>query len=326
MSGPDETKRLRKWRWLRLGVFLLLVTSVSAWWEVRKVSADLSERSLSFGRKIDKLSELSAQSMTIELNGARMMLTSTMRDEPVHVLLDRFAALCARDSGGVAEQLDELSASGANVPDALKKGAFGVFRTEKHAGDDSEGTAACFARSERGGLMETVRRIDELLDTRDFAALGQLRYMFARRALNGQSHAIVVSSLGRLPLDKMFPAHGDAPGPDLFESVRPPESRRVLSVRVEGSSLQTAMYETSVEPEVAVSAFDAAMKARGFASGDLNSVADSLVASTRVFLRSDQTVLVVAAPSGVKQSAVSTFRLQGGGFATSDSTTGVLQP
>jgi hypothetical protein len=76
------------------------------------------------------------------------------------------------------------------------------------------------------------------------------------------------------------------------------------------------MYESSVDPESAVTAFDPAMKARGFALGDLRSVQASLVASTRVYLRSDQTVLVVAAPREQGQTAVSTFRLQSGGFVT----------
>jgi hypothetical protein len=307
---------------VRLGVFLVLVSSVSTWWQVHRVSAELSERSLSFGRQLGKLGELAAQSTTIELNGARMMLTTTMRDEPVHVLLDRFAAVCARDSGGVREQLDELSASGATVPAALQRGAFGVYRTAR---EDLEGTAACFARKEGGGLMETLRRIDELLDTGDFAALGQLRYMFAKKALNGQSHVIAVSSLGSLPLDRMFPSVGDAPGGDLIDSVRPPRARRILSVRAEGSGLHTAMYESAAEPDGAVAAFDPAMKARGFALGDLRSVEASLVASTRVYLRSDQTVLVVAAPRAEGQTAVSTFRLQGGGFVTAN-TQGDMSP
>jgi hypothetical protein len=323
MSAPHENESRSGWRWVRLGAFLIVVSSVSVWWEVRKVSANLAERSLSFGRQLDKLSELSARTTTIELNGARMALTTTVRHESIGVLLDRFAAVCARDSGGVSEQLDELSASGASVPDALKRGAFGVYRSER---EDLEGTAACFARQQRGGLMETLRRIDELLETGDFAALGQLRYMFAKKTFGGQSHVIAVSSLGSLPLDRMFPAHGDAPGPDLVDAVRPPRARRLLSVRVDGSSLQTAMYETSLAPEPAVRAFEPALKARGFALGDLASVEASLVASTRVFLRGDQTILVVAAPRGEGQTAVSTFRLQGGGFRTADAHTGVVQP
>lgn len=298
-----------KWRWLRLGVCLLSLFTLSLWWEVRQVEAEFSERSLSFGRSLEKLSELERNTTTFELNGERMTLTTTMRDEPASVLLDRFASLCARDSGGVSEQLDELAAKGAQIPAPLR--AFGVFRAD---GQD-EGTAACFARKDGGGLLETIKRLELLLDDGDFSRLGQLRYMFTRKALNGQSHVISVSSLGQLRLARMFPAHGDAPGSDLIDSVRPPAARRVLSVRVEGSQLQTAMYESRAEPELAVSAFDPAMRARGFSSGDLRSVQDSLVAATRVFLREDQTVLVLARPRADHLTAVSTFRLQGGGFS-----------
>jgi hypothetical protein len=309
----QTVKREGRWkRWLRLGVFLGALSCASTWWLVHAVSADFSERSLALGRQLDRLSEIARGSTTLELNGARLTLTSVTRDESVAVLLERFASLCARDSGGVSEQLDELAQHGASIPALLRPGAFGVFRTEQ---GEQEGSAACFARDGDGGLLETIRRIGVVLDSGDFGALGQLRYVFVRRTPDQRSHVLSISSLGVLPLARMFPERGDAPGGDIMDGVRPLGARRLVSARVDGSKLEAAMYESSAQPDAAIAAYDAPMRARGFALGDLRHVEESLAASTRVYMREDDTVLVLA-NARRDATAVSAFRLPSGGFVT----------
>jgi hypothetical protein len=311
MSSLSNARITKYGRWLRLCLFGSCIVAASVWWTVRQAAADFSERSLSLGRQLDTMSELAEGATTIELNGERMLVTSLTRATPVKDLLDKFASLCGRDSGGVAEQSEELLAKGAHVPALLQRGAFGVFRSEL---DTFDGTAACFARAQGGGLTETIARIEKVLDTGDFAALGQLRYIFARRTADEQTHVITVSSLGRLRLHRMF-SEGDAPGEDIIEGVRPSASRRLLSVKVEGSAIQTAMYESELPPIEALEAYDAPMRKRGFLPGDLSAVAYSLVAETRVFMRQDQMVLVMANQLRGK-TAVSAFRLPGGGFVS----------
>jgi hypothetical protein len=302
----------RRGRWWRLAGYLTVLLCASTWWTVHRVSAEVAERSLSFGRQLDRMSEIAKGATTLELNGAQLTVTTIVREQSVPALLDRFSALCARDSGGVSEQLDELARKGAHIPEPVAKGSFGVFRVDK---EGREGTAACFARTGDGGLMETIRRLDTVLDTGDFAALGQLRYMFVRRIDERQTHAITVSSHGALPLARMFPELGDAPGYDVLEGVRPVAARRLLSARAQQSDLQTAMYESRAAPDVALASYDAPMQARGYELGDLSHVAGSLVAGTRVYLRADQAVLVIAeARDGL--TAVSSFRLPGVGFVT----------
>ncbi|MET0285693.1 MAG: hypothetical protein ABW352_14535 [Polyangiales bacterium] len=306
MRDEQDGKSVR-WRRVRLGLYLAAIATLSTVWLAHKAEAEVAERALSIGRQLDRMSSIAAGTTTFELNGARMALTTITRKEPIGVLIERFASLCARDSGGVAEQLASL---GDKVPDGLRSGQFGVFRSAQ----EKEGTAACFARQEGGGLEETVRRLNELVDTGDFAALGQLRYMFVRDLGNGERHVLSVSSLGALPLDRMFPADRDVPGRDLSFDVRPAGARRLISASVEGSKLEGAIYESALSPAEALAGYDAPMQKLGFQRGNLEHVA-AYVEGARVFLREDETVLVFAeARKG--HSAVSSFRLANGGFVS----------
>jgi hypothetical protein len=297
-----------RWRRWRLGLYLAAITTCSTVWLAHRANAELRERALEVGRELDQLGKIAAGTTSFELNGARMALTTITRGESVAVLLDRFSALCARDSGGVSEQLVAL---GDKVPAPLQPGAFGVFRAE----EGHEGTAACFARNEGGGLEETIRRLNTLVDSGDFAALGQLRYVFARELGDGLTHVLSVSSLGALPLDRMFPEQGDAPGKDLSFDVRPRGARRLLSASVEGSKLEGALYESTLPPAEALAGYDRPLRELGFERGSLAQIEDSYVENARVFLRKDETVLVFAEPRA-DHSTVSSFRLQNGGFVS----------
>jgi hypothetical protein len=297
-----------RWRRVRLGLYLAAIATLSTIFLTRRVEAEISERAFSLGRQLDRMGTIAAGTTTFEVNGARMSLTTITRQESIGALLDRFAGLCARDSGGVSEQLDEL---GDKVPDGLRREQFGVFRDEK----DGEGVAACFARQDGGGLEETVHRVQRLVETGDFAALGQLRFLWARETGGGDRHVLSVSSLGALPIDKMFPQDGDAPGKDLSFGVRPAGARRLISAQVEGGKLEGALYRSELPPAQALAGYDAPMRDLGFQRGELRAVPAEYVSDARVFLRADETVLVFATPHD-DFTTVSSFRLANGGFVS----------
>lgn len=303
-----EERSTVRWRRVRLGLYLAAIATLSTVWLAHRAEAELSERAFSIGRQLDRMGTIAAGTTTFEVNGARMALTTVTRQESITVLLERFAGLCGRDSGGVSEQLDLL---GDRVPDGLRRGQFGVFRDQQ----DREGVAACFARKDGGGLEETTRRVQLLVQTGDFAALGQLRYLWARETGNGQRHVLSVSSLGALPLDKMFPQHGDAPGKDLSFGVRPDGAQRLISAHVEGGKLEGALYVSKLPPAQALAGYDAPMRALGFQAGNLGAVPAEYVSDARVFMRRDETVLVFAQPHD-SSTTVSSFRLANGGFVS----------
>lgn len=302
-------KRLpeRFWAWLRLSGFLLALTAIGGVWQVRRVSAELSEHTLQIGRQLESWKDPQAGTTTLELNGQRLSITSVSSEASIETILDRFTSLCSQSSGGVTEQLEEL---GERVPEVLRSGKFGVFRTQT----EHEGTAACFAREGEGGFEGLFERIEQLVDTGDFAALGQLRYVFARqREGSSLTHVVTVSSLSSLPLVEMFPQDGDAPGRDVL-GARPLRSRRLLSAALDGSKQAGSFYDCDAPAPEALRSLDAPLRAQGFVVDDLAVVADRLPIPARVYVKSNDIVMAMAEPQPGGQSRVSTFRLANGGF------------
>lgn len=306
-------KSKRFWAIARVALYLAILIGLSAWWMARQVSAELDERALSIGRTVESWRDPAAGTSTIRLNGRRISITSVSSDDSVKDILDRFTGMCARNSGGMHEQILEMIAKGAKVPQHVAD-RFGVFRTE----NADQGTAACFAREGEGGLASLYDRFDKLFETGDLAALGQLRYVFAHRSEGSSStHVLTAISHDPLPIEQIFPADGDAPGTDLVPGVRPEQARRIVSADLEGTTQRAVIYEASVSAAQALQAYDSALPARGYQRGDLSPVADDMPAPTRVYLKADETLLIIAKdlPSG---SQVNAFRLANGGFVRAE--------
>jgi hypothetical protein len=297
-----------RWRRVRLGLYVAAIATASTVWVARRAGAELAERAFVVGRQLDRMAAIEAGTSSFEVNGARMSLTTITRKESVTQLLDRFAGLCGRDSGGISAQLDAL---GDKVPDGLRRGQFGVFRDERGA----EGVAACFAREHGSGVEDLVGRAQQFIDSGDFAAFGQLRFLWTRDLGNGERHVLSVSSLGALPLDTMFPEHGDAPGKDLSFGVRPDGATRLISAHIEGGKFEGALYVSKLPPEEALAGYEIPLQKLGFERADLGGAPAELVSGARVFLRHDETVLVFAQPHQ-DSTTVSSFRLAHGGFVS----------
>lgn len=296
---------------LRLGLYLSVIVALSAWWKVRQVSAELSERALSIGRTMESWRDPAAGTSTIRLNGTRVSITSVSSDDGVVAILDRFTRMCARNSGGMHEELHTMIARGAQIPEHVAD-RFGVFRAQD---GERQGTAACFARDADGGMSALLDRISKLVETGDLAALGQLRYVFAhRRAGSNSTHVLTLISHESLPIEKIFPASGDVSGADLVPDVRPEHARRLVSAELEGTTQRAVFYETHVNAGRALQSYDEALPARGYQRGDLSPVVDHMPAPTRVYIKPDETLLIIAQDRAEQTSQVFAFRLPNGGF------------
>ena len=147
------------WAWLRLGAFSSVVLGCSAWWKVRQVSADVSELSSTLGRRLDKLQRAADGTTTLRLNGQRFTLTTLATDASVADVLERFSRSCARQSGGLLEELRELEDKGIALPPEAAS-SLGVLRLHRSADDASAG---CFARAGRGGDRDVLERAQRKL-------------------------------------------------------------------------------------------------------------------------------------------------------------------
>jgi hypothetical protein len=302
----------RVWSWLRLCGFLSLVLGLSAWWKVRQVSADVSELSASLGRGLGRLQRAAEGTTELRLNGQLFSLTTLTSEASVAQVLERFSRACAKQSGGLLEELHDVQSKGIAVPPEAAS-SLGVLRsiTNEH-----EAAAGCFVRDGQGGAKDVLERAERALASGDLAALGQLRYVFAQRRASGVTHVLSLTALGRIPLVSMFPERGDAPGGDLFAGVRPPRARRVLSAQVEGSKQQIVLYEAESDPEALLNGCDAALRALGFGLGDLRAAERLYPVPTRVYFKRDDSVVLMAAPQDNGKTLVSAFRLANGGYVS----------
>ncbi|MET0387051.1 MAG: hypothetical protein ABW321_13880, partial [Polyangiales bacterium] len=300
-------------RWLRLGALFLVLAVGSTCWLLHRASANASERALAAGRQLEQFRDLANGMSTLRVNGQRVTLSSMSSEQSVGDVLDRFGALCSRDSGGIDAELQQLVAAGKRLPSGLDPKRFGILRSEPSA---REGVSACFAREGSAGLSDFAARLMRTVETGDFGEMGQLRYVFARRREGATStHVITVWSQGAIPLAEMFPATGDAPGRDLFDGARPAGSRRVVAAELEGSDHQVAIYETQHVAEAALAGFAGPLLAHGFEAGDLSQVETINAIPTRVYLRPDATVLLLA-DERADGTTVSAFRLHNGGYVS----------
>ena len=138
-------------------------------------------------------------------------------------------------------------------------------------------------------MSDLLERLAKLAETGDFAALGQLRYVFAhRREGSSSTHVLTLISHDALPIEQIFPARGDVAGPDLVPGVRPDRARRLIIAELEGTSQRAVIYEAQVSTHAALGAYDAALPARGYERGDLSPVIDHVPAPTRVYIKPDE--------------------------------------
>jgi hypothetical protein len=264
------------------------------------------------GHELEKLRDIIAGTTTLTLNGQRVTLSAVSTEQNVTTVLDKFMASCSQASGGIKEELVQMIEKGARFPKEVSPDTFGVLRSQD---EDKEGTAACFARYDQGGVKGMLERVTKLAETGNLGAMGDLRYVFARHREGSHTQVIAVQASGDIGLEKMFPESGDAPGEDLFANARPANSRRLISAKVEGGKHHAAIYETHAPADEALADFEAPLEAEGFVQADLRLTHDVSAVPTRVYLKHDDIVLLLVDERG-DSNAVAAYRLPYGGYVS----------
>jgi hypothetical protein len=300
----DKTSKVA--RWLRLGSYLCLIVVGSVWWLAHQAHAEVAERALQVGHELQRIHPAKAGITPMRINGQLLSLSSLVVPHPVAEVLDRFSARCGRDSAGVEEELQTLQQKGAKLPAELSPSVFGVFRSDD---DEREGTAACFARSGAGGLQRLAGAMTRAAESGDLAELGQLRYVFARRAQDpNHTHVISVWSQGPLRVAEMFPENGDVPGSDIMPNVRPPAAQRVLASEALNAPYQLALYESSARPDQVLTSYDGQLKKHGYAAVARDALSDKLPVTARIYMREHGAALVVLALPSDGKTLVAALR------------------
>jgi hypothetical protein len=298
---------------LRLTLYLGFLAVCSAAYLAHSVHAELGEQALSIGRELDRAPRQLPGTTTLRVNGQEMSLNSSVIGQPVDEVVDRFIKLCGKSSGGMRQDLAAAIASGAKLPNSEE---FGMFRSERGQRD---ATAACVARGGSGGMKALVSDLGRALESGDLGALGQFRYVYARKARHGSgTHVISIWSHGSLKLAQMFPDRGDVTGSDLVEGARPPASVRVLSAEGVNNTYQAVFYESREPVASALDGYGRALEQKGYKPMLDEAALSSLPVSVRVYRRSEQDEVALLAEAADGKTTVSGFRLGTRGYVTLD--------
>ncbi|HVY28782.1 MAG TPA: hypothetical protein VHB79_19635 [Polyangiaceae bacterium] len=210
---------------------------------LRSAHARLGEALLGFGDQLVKLQDLKANSAPrqLNINGSSMGVLTLSTQLDVAAALDRFHSLC-RQRGGL-----QVPPALANKLGPARTAFDATFRQE----GSTEGVLACIDSGHPLSLEQLTERLTALRDSGDLAALGELRYVFARRS-GTTTTLLVFWTDGSAPLLKMFPPAGDAPGRDPENVPRPEGSRRVLSATEHGAPYHVTLYKAGSRSSAAL--------------------------------------------------------------------------
>jgi hypothetical protein len=278
--APHSRFAAARARWagtLRVTAYLGLLSLGLSYWCVRSAYAETEQKVWKLGQQL--LAELGpsvvGEPQGVLLNGQALFVASRQSELAVRQVLDRFAAGCSGPEAPDAlfaappelrERAAQPNKAEAAAPAAARKlieepARFGVLRAESEEG----GQLACLARRARPrGLAALVEGAREFLASGDLSHLGDLRYVAARKLANGKTQVLAVWSEGEFRLGALFPEHGDAPGSDMPEVTRPPESTRSLCALAPGHSFGLRLYDSRRPVREVVAFYDRALPAAGW--------------------------------------------------------------
>jgi hypothetical protein len=269
----------------RVAGFLMLVSCGSSYVVVRSAYAETEEKLLRFGE--DVTAELGpdvvGEPQPLSINGEQLFVSSKQTELSVPEVLDRLADSCAARARGARAPSPLQPAPGdrwlldldekvqrAEKPQALpalldsllhQPERLGILRDERAGA----GQLACIAAPHgSGGLSGFLTRVREFVSSGDLAAIGDARYVAARRLENGKTHVLTIWSEGTFRIGALFPESGDAPGSDLPDVPRPIAATRELCVIAPGRSFALRLYGSTQPPQEVLAFYARALPEQGW--------------------------------------------------------------
>lgn len=275
---PDATifRRLRN-----LALYAGLLGAVAALVVASRVSAELSEKSLQLGAKLDQFAALSGTVTRLTWNGQTFSVSTRLIEEPIERVLGGFVVLCSQGTPRLATEL----ASELGPSTGIAAGMFQRLLVLRDRPSDERGTGVCLAGLGDGGLAGLAARAQAFATSWDVSDLGQLRYTFLRKTARG-THVILVSADGPLVLTELIPMDGrDVAGPDVVPGVRPRSSTRIIAAAAHGTPHLLNAYHVNASAQVALADYGAQLESAGYRAFGFPKSAGDLVLSNGVLSR-----------------------------------------
>jgi hypothetical protein len=248
-------------RTLRIGVYFAALSLFAGVFIARRASAELSERSHAFARRLDSFQELAGRVTRLSWNGEELGFSTLLVKQPVEQVLARFVELCGKEQGSVASELSRSAGVGETATGLLDR-----VMVVRDLFEDGSGTGVCLAGLGEGGLRGLYARARSFTHSGDLAELGQLRFARFRTTEQGHTHVLLVTSDGPLRIGKLLPHDGsDADGGEAIEGTRPLDSTRVLVARTRGTPHGFTAYHSRRPADEALSGYGQQLRARGYA-------------------------------------------------------------
>ena len=307
-AAPTTPAPRREWRikkLARLAVYCFVVSAGIGLVAARSVYGDVTRSALSIGHELGKMDD-AGQKRPLRINGEAIYVGAVTVDTPLAEVLDRAEAGCKKRSAGAVRELDTMPEA---LRDHLPQGgaAAGVLRENQ----EGRGVVACLVRDEGQpglGLKDLTARLSAMAASGDLAEIGRLRYVFAEKTPSGRTRVVSAWTEGSFNLYAILPkAGGDAPGSDVADAPRPPQSQRILSADIEGVPYGVRLYDTPASPAEVVATYDREMAGRGWepAFGVAGSGPDQ-----RAYTRPGADLMVITGKDG-ERTVVSVIETRG---------------
>jgi hypothetical protein len=196
------------------------------------------------GRELVPLSDLLQSTQRVRVNGESVYLASTVVDQSIGEVLDRYQAHCHEHSGGLAEQFDALPDSAkatlaSRVP-ATWSQRLGIVREQR----DSEGMVVCVAQNGGGGIAGFVSRVNEFLLDGELSHLGNLRYAYVQKTETGKTHLLTTYTEGPFNLYRILGTDATQRREELDHAPMPASAETPMTFRVDGMPYAVQAFQS----------------------------------------------------------------------------------
>lgn len=252
---------------LRVAAYMGVLGLGTGVFHLHRAHAMVQEQTVEVGREMLTLAQANKdhEVTKVTLNAQPAYLGRSVSTDTVKNVLDRYEAHCNANLGQEASvEAWRALATSPDVPDKGRGLGLGVLR----GGGDNEGTVVCFTKSAQSkpSFLEAAKAFGE---TGELGAIGNLRYVLARKTERGNTTVLTVWTEGRFNLAELMPKpEGDASGVDFDGIPRPPNAQRIFSARGEGTPFGVNVYKTKDDPSGMPAFYNAALIKEGWASLD----------------------------------------------------------
>ena len=263
-----RTKDMKHVRGLLRAAGYLSVTMIAfSAYSIKAARAEMKQTSLSIGRDMLQFVQATHHSVTpISVNGQMMYMGSSVSDDPVDTILDKYDDACKKDPGqphlGWKDvPLPNAKPGDPKLEDAPELVSKGVMRSGV---EGREGSVLCFMRGEET-KPSTQEAWTSFMQTGELGALGKVRYAYAKKTDDGRTLVLTAWTESKFNLNDMIPEEGkDAPGTDFPQIPRVPNSFRALSAHAEGRPYGINIYKTTDAPAQTLAFYDKEMVSAGW--------------------------------------------------------------